>query len=83
MHGSVSGYEEQVNLTHRITHLATLLADLAAGILNLLLARQEHQDVARRLAAVDLNDCADCCLQIIPLRLLQDRAITASCRIMT
>ena len=49
---------------------AHLLDDFAARVLNLLLARQEHQDVAGRLARVDLDHRADGGLQVVALRLL-------------
>jgi len=49
-----------------------LLDDFAARVLNLLLARQKHQDVARRLARVDLHHRADGRLQVVALRLLRE-----------
>lgn len=53
--------------------VAHLLGDLAARVLDLLLSRQEDQDVARRLARVDLHHRADGGLQVVALRLLRGR----------
>mmetsp|Transcript_80034 Transcript_80034/g.214217 ORF Transcript_80034/g.214217 Transcript_80034/m.214217 type:complete len:283 (-) Transcript_80034:1008-1856(-) len=60
---------------HHWPHLRLLLAaqlhlDLVARLLDLLLAREEDEDVARRLAQVDLHRRADRRLQVVPLRLL-------------
>ena len=55
---------------HLAAHLGDLLVDLLAGLLDLLLPREEEQDVALRLAGVDLHRRAYGRLQVVPLRLL-------------
>ena len=50
------------------------LGDLATCVLDLLLSGEEHEDVARRLARMDLDDCPDGSLEVIPLRVLEQGA---------
>lgn len=54
-----------------IPHLLNFLGYLFAGILNLLLSSQEDKDVTRWFADMDLHNCPDGCLQVVPFRLLQ------------
>ncbi len=55
---------------YRVTSLSTLLGDLLTSVLDFLLSCQEHQDVSKRLTHVNLDDCPDGSLQVIPLGLL-------------
>jgi len=53
-----------------LAHLRDLLCNLFARVLDLLLAGQKDQDVAGRLAHMDLDHRPNGRLQVVPLRLL-------------
>ena len=54
-----------------LAHLLYLLPNLLAGVLDLFLTSQEHQDVTGGLTHMDLHDGPDGCFQIVSFRLLQ------------
>ena len=55
---------------YRIAHLQALLSNFLTGVFDLLLSSEEDEDVSGLLVHVDLHHRPDCCLQVVPFRLL-------------
>jgi hypothetical protein len=58
-------------LPHLFAHLLDLFGDLLTGVLDLLLSREEQEDVPGGLARVDLDDSPDGRLEVVPFGILR------------